>query len=304
VSRFLHNLLPSRKSVQLVGLSARGAAWLASSATGVQHWQQAAWDACLSASSVSAALKSVMDLVAPSQAQGIAWILAPSLARSWVQFPSPQIVSLAELHAVAQARASQLFGEPVCAAAPGAPWAVTADWQASRPFLCVASPSAWVQSLQALSQGGKNGQILSPLTLALDGFKQQIPASGWLAMAVAGELSISHWTGGRISRLRSVRLPAGSTPEAAQTLAMNEWQRELLRSQENSSHLSWLCLMPGTSQGDNLPGIRSVEWTPSPRFTALPFLNTPGAFTESQAALDEAMLTAWSGQQLLEKANR
>lgn len=304
MSRFLHSLAPSRKSVQLVGLSARGAAWLASSATGIQHWQQAAWETCLSASSVSAALKSVMDLVAPSQAQGIAWILAPSLARSWVQLPSPQIASLSELHAVAQARASQLFGEPVSVAVPGAPWAVTANWQASRPFLCVASPGAWVRSLQALSQGGKNSQILSPLTLALERFKPQIPASGWLAMAVTGELSISHWTDGRISRLRSVRLPTGSTPEAAQTLAINEWQRELLRSQDSSSHLSWLCLMPGSSQGSNLPGIRPIGWTPSPRFTAPPLMGTLGAFTESQAALDEAMLTAWSGLQLLEKADR
>ena len=200
MSRFLHSLLPSRKSVHLVGLSARGAAWLASSATGAPHWQQAAWETCLSASNISIALKSVMDLLDPSPAQGIAWVLAPSLVRSWVQFPSPQIASLSELQAVAQARASQLFGEPVCAAAPGVPWAVTADWQAGRPFLCMTSPFVWVQSLQALSQGGKNGQILSPLMLALEHFKQQIPASGWLAMAVAGELSISHWTGGRISR--------------------------------------------------------------------------------------------------------
>lgn len=304
MSRFLHSLFPSRKSVQLISLSARGAAWLASSATGVQHWQQAAWDTCLSASSVSAALKSVMEQVAPSPAQGIAWILAPSLARNWVQLPSPQIASLAELQAVAQARAGQLFGEPVCAAGPGAPWAVTADWQASRPFLCVASPGAWVQSVQALSQDGKDGRILSPLTLALERFKQQIPASGWLAMAIAGELSISQWTGGRMSRLRSVRLPVGSTPEAAQTLAMNEWQRELLRSQDSSGHLSWLCLMPGSSQGNHLPGIRPLEWTPSPRLTAPPLLGTPGTLTESQAALDEAMLTAWCGQQLLEKADR
>lgn len=245
-----------------------------------------------------------MKLVAPSQVQNISWILAPSLARSWVQFPSSQIASLGELHAVAQARASQLFGETVSTAAPSAPWAVTADWQASRPFLCVATPSTWAQPLQELSQGGKHGLILSPLTLALERFKQQIPASGWLAMTVAGELSISQWTGGRISRLRSVRLPAGSTPEAAQALAMNEWQRELLRSQDSSGHLNWLCLMPGSSQESNFPEIRPIRWTPSPRLTAPPLLGTPGAFTESQAALNEAMLTAWSGQQLLEKADR
>lgn len=304
MSRFLHSLLPSRKSVHLVGLNARGAAWLMPGATGVLHWSQTSWNNCLTASSVSAALKSVMDLVDPLKTQSIAWIIAPSLARSWVQLPSSQIASLAELHAVAQARASQLFGETVSAAVPGAPWAVTADWQASRPFLCVASPSIWAQPLQELSQGGKHGLILSPLTLVLERFKQQIPASGWLAIAVAGELSISQWTGGRMSRLRSVRLPAGSTPATAQTLAMNEWQRELLRSQDSSSHLSWLCLMPGSSQDNHLPGIRPVEWTPSPRFTAPPLLGIPGAFTESQAALNEAMLTAWCGQQLLQKADR
>lgn len=308
MSRFPRKLLPATKAVQVVGLTARGAAWLAPGALGgPPQWQQLAWEVCMSTPSASAALKSVVERVDPLRKQRIAWLLAPSVVRCWLQAPSVQVASLAELQAVAQARALQLFGSPSSVGGSGGAWAVAAQWQANRPFLCLAAPETWAESLQALVAGGNDfgeSLMLNPISLALARFQKKIPANGWLAIALAGELIISQWIKGCMSRFRSMRLPVGSSPADMQQLAVTEWQRERLRSQSGSEHLAWLCLMPGKCDVMACPELRPIAWKADPRLVLASFPGATDEFAHTHAALEEAALTAWAGQQLLEGADR
>lgn len=301
VSRFLPEALKPTRLTHLVGLGARGAAWLATDETRSMQWQQTEWDSYSSGFNPEAALKSVIDLIGISPKHHIGWILAPSLARSWIQTPPLQTASLAELHAVAQARANQLFGRASSRIA-STQWAVTGDWHASQSFLCAAMPSVWSLPLQSVIKRDKRCSIYSSLTLALARFKAQLPNNGWLALAIAGELNIMHWAEGRMTRLRSTHLPIDSTAASAEALAVTEWQREMLRAQNNSPYLHWLCLLPNAnavSPASNLSAIQPIEWTPSER---VPIPQRPGNIVESgeeQVAPLEAMHAAWSAQQLI-----
>lgn len=299
MSRFLPESVRPVKPTHFVGLNARAAAWLVPSATGLLHWQKMAWDPCSPGFNEAVVVKSIVNLVQTSPQQKIAWILAPSLARNWLQAPSQQIGSLTELHAVAQARASQLFGEGASSAAGREHWAVTGDWQASRSFLCAAMPSVWSESLQFVMTPGKGNSIHTPLTLALAHFEGQLPNSGWLALAIAGELCIMRRTAERVTRLRSLRLPVNSTPESAEALAIAEWQREVLRSQDSSLHLHWLCLMPDNGAKVYSSAVQAIEWTHSKQLIAPASANFEDQSSEDQIALQETMQTAWCGQQLL-----
>lgn len=301
VSRFLPEGWDSPGRHQVVGLSAGAAVWLETAPDGRLAWQHTTWSATPSGSEAAAAMASVTARLRGAANRRLSWILAPGLAPSWLQPPSTQVTSLEELHAVARARASQLFGQPVSPVAAEVTWNVMADWHAHRPFVCVAVPTGWQQLLQAddNNQSGRYpSAVAHPLLLALSRFPKQLPKDGWLALVLAGELHLMHRHRGHLTRLRNLRLPADASPSRIQALALEEWQREMLRSELPGDQLNWLDLMPRQRNAAEATPLRLIAWTANSRVPAPPLL----ALSETAAphtALDEAMQTAWTAEQLL-----
>ena len=302
VSRFLPEGWHTPARHQVVGLSAGAAVWLEATPDGRLAWQQATWSATPSGSEAAAAMASVTARLNGSARRRLSWILAPGLAPSWLQHPSTQVTSLEELHAVARARASQLFGLPASPIAAEVTWHVMADWHARRPFVCVAVPAGWQQLLQAddNSVAGKyRSAVAQPLLLALSRFRKQLPKDGWLALVLAGEVHLMHRQRGQSTRLRNLRLPPDASPARIQALALEEWQREMLRSELPGDQLSWLDLMSPPHASPDAAPLRRIAWIAHARLPA-PLVPTFSNETSApETAFHDAMQTAWTAEQLL-----
>ena len=303
VSRFLPNGWDTPARHQVIGLSAGAAAWLETTSDGRLAWQHTTWSAKPSGSDTVAAFASVTARMRGSANRRLSWILAPGLAPSWLQPPSTQVTSLEELNAVAQARASQLFGLPASPIAAEMTWNVMADWHARRPFVCVAVPAGWQQLLQADDNHQAvryRSAVAQPLLLALSRFRKQLPKEGWLALVLAGEVHLMHRHSGHLTRLRNLRLPADASPARIQALALEEWQREMLRSQLPGEHLNWLDLLPCQRASAESTSLRLIAWTANSRVPAPPLFATSET-PSPDTTLDEALQTAWTAEQLLSR---
>lgn len=259
----------------VLGVGAAGLAWL-ERAGAASAWQHMSWAAGADASAAA------VEWVRACEAQhwgGIKEVqvcLAPALVQHWVQVAPEQTRSLAELHAVVSARARLLFGNP----AQGT-WMVSADWDAQDPFVCTAVPSAWGALWEELTRRWGRVTLHSPLTLTLQPGGSQLPREGWCALAVVDRLYVMYRRAGRTMNLRSVRLPPACTPEQAQTLAVQEWQREMLRTQMTGEALAWLAL---GAQGHAAPDLPELRPVPRAAHAALPPLPDER---------HEALETAW-----------
>ena len=72
-------------------------------------------------------------------------VLADELCRLWQVNPPPGAARLADIEAAAALRFHSLYGEPPTA------WALSADWDARKPFHAAALPRALLAVLQALA---------------------------------------------------------------------------------------------------------------------------------------------------------
>lgn len=252
-------------------------------------WRQAPWPG--SSQGLGApGLKSLMAALALEPGQPIRWILAPSLMHHWLQIPPLHTASLAELHAVALARATQLFGPgTILPSDDEAGWTVAGEWHATRPFLCAAIATRLHQALQL--ELGRAPALFSPLMLTMSRYQRQFPRQGWLAVALAQELHVMHFEGGRARRLRSVRVAPEATPSQVESLALMEWQREKLRAQSSDMSLHWLhlTLSPNSPSSAALKPIRINLPSQTP---------SRGSATLDSETLSEAQHAAWCGQVL------
>lgn len=301
VSRFLLERWGRTARHQVVGLASGAAVWLEATPSGSLAWQQVTWNEAPTGSDAAAAIASLTNRLQGSSCRQATWILALGLAPGWLQQPSPQIRSLDELHAVSRARASQLFGAPVSPLATEMTWNVMADWHARRPFVCAAVPAGWQQLLQMHGNGSTlsiRSAVTQPLLLALSRLQKQLPKDGWLALVLAGELHLMHRRAGHLTRLRSLRLPTDGSTARIQSIALEEWQREVLRSQLRGDVLHWLDLMPLDSSPADTALLRTIKWTADPRIPVPPDVAHPETQTP-HSAWREAMQTAWTAEQLL-----
>ena len=282
----------STRSPYIVGLSAHGAAWQTLDPMRQLHWQHTDWSTIPKAFDKSALTSWVQTLALPSGTD-IHWMLAPSLIRHWLQSPPALTASLSELHAVAQARATQQFGPSgVATGSDAVDWTVAADWHATRPFLCAGIATELHQALHVAS--GRTPMIVSPLMLALSQYQHQLPRQGWLALALVDEFHVMQIVGTRISRLRSVRV-APQTPSLQwEHLVVQEWQREKLRAQSDAATLHWLNLAV-TLSSETEPASPSLKPIRRPVAKAA----RAQALSLPAGPVSEAMQTAWCGQVLL-----
>lgn len=270
----------------VLSVGSHGLAWLQRTPQGGREWQHLAWD---SAGTGPAAAVEWVNTFSPQHWTGVRQIqvcLAPSVAQHWVQVAPAQTGSLAELHAVASARAKLLFGTPVEGS-----WIVSGDWRADAPFVCTAVSSAWQPLWAALGKRWGKVAIQCPLLLALSQCESQVPRTGWLAVVAVDRVHVMHRHEGCVTSLRSVRLPQPSTAAEVETLATQEWQREMLRTQHVADELAWLVLQSQGAAENTAPTLRPVAWA---RSVGLPSAPEGG---------NEALATAWCAHQLLARGN-
>jgi hypothetical protein len=298
VSRYLPDFFTGEARRQIVGVAANGAAWLVRGAANKLAWRYASWGAALADGELAATIASVRGQFDGVSQTTIDWVLSPSLAPSWVQHPSLQIRSLAELQAVASARAVQLFGEPTePATAAARSWAVSGDWHASQPFLCVAVPDRWRRALRPAT-GGARRQAASalghPLTLALAAWRKQLPKDGWLAVATAGEIFVVYLSNTKLMRMRTLRIPTHATAASIELMATQEWQRETLRSQLCSAQLAWVNLSGDGGATAPTQSLKSIRALTHQHALATERPAIPDAPPDAQTISNEAMQAAWS----------
>jgi hypothetical protein len=272
----------------VVGLNAQGAAWLARSPAGVAYWRYLPWPGA----SPSQAMELLRSQLAVTAAPRTQLVLAPSLVRHWLQTPPAQIASLRELRSVATARCAQLFGTPASTASAGNAWSVSANWHASAPFVCTAIASAWADALERKLPGTHQGHDL--VALALQAQQRHIPRSGWLAVVLANTLYLVRLEHQRIVTLRSLRMAAQASASQTQQTAVEEWTREMLRTQMHTPVLHWLCLMPQVAGTAHLPSLQVLPWEPSPQIPTLP--QSLGELETQDIAAEhvqEVLSTAW-----------
>lgn len=265
----------------VLGVSGQGVAWLEPEAAS-PTWQTWNWPEDTDG---PMALKDWVMNQSPTLSggrQSVQVCLAPSLAQHWVQSVPAQTASLSELHAVAAARAQQLWG-PV----PGG-WMVTGDWQPEGSFLCTAVPAAWEPVWAAVRERWGAIALHTPLLLAQQQGQTQWPQTGWLAVAVAQRLYVQRRVAGRMASLRSVRWPEASTLETLQAQAVQEGRREMLRADSGQEDLHWLALCEGGEQAVADATLKALPWRSAGAMPVVP-LDAP-----------EAAQAAWCARQWVE----
>ena len=307
MSHFLTKLWP-QSAVQSVAIGASGAAWITRGSVQKPQLQAMHWP---EQTSLTQAIDSVLNRLSLSRSNNVQWNAAPSLLKHWLQQAPDQIQSLNELHAVSVQRAQQLFGS---ISAPGftlqsSSWVVSANWDASQAFLSAAIPEGWNAALaecidrKNTTSLNISAYITSPLQLILASFQRQLPSNGWLAIAVANTLYLMYFKSKACQHFRSLQLKAGLGTEEIQAIALMEWQRDMLRTQQKSDQLLWLCMLPiGSSANVNSVLLKPLQWHSTNASSLLDMAGNDASFIpmDSPSALSEVKLAAWCAFQCAE----
>lgn len=297
-------------ALQTIAIGASGAAWVTQAGMQKMQLHSVAWQEQQTAAQV---IESLLHGLSIARSCGVQWVVAPSLLKHWLQKPPDQIQSLSELHAISCQRAQQLFGSAHSSStnSHGSSWVVSADWQVSQSFLCAAMPESWHAALigkesmqDTIVASNKVGSIVSPLQLILSRFQNQFPAHGWLAVVVANTLYLMCFKNKKCVHFRSLQLEIALKTEALQAIALVEWRRDMLRTQQNSEQLHWLCLMPiAAASKANSALLKPLQWHLAN--TADMHNAESTAYLDNQTdvlvELSEVKLTAWCALQCAEK---
>jgi hypothetical protein len=247
VSRSPTNIFPANTR-QILGVGQEGLAWAESGSNGKIQWRQVPWGSDKGAPSASAVWANTLDQRAWSLGSDVVVCLSATLVNHWLQPVPVQTQSLAELHAVAGARAKFLFGSPANDA-----WLISGEWDYKRPFLCTAIANVWGSLFHAVGQTHKKVRIVSTLSLILSEFGDTLPKDGWLAIVVEDRLHLMHRKDGYATTLRSLRLPECGTSEDLESVVLQEWNREKIRTQWAVGKLHRFNVSPTIEAASNVP---------------------------------------------------
>lgn len=204
---------PRRSDVLAAGVSATEVAWCSGGGP-VRVIAGPAEGGSVDA--VAAGMQAAMPRLRPATVHVVA---GSSVARHWLQVAPPGLRSLAELRALVQSRAEQLFGGE-----PG--WVVAADWHASRPFLCAAVPRDVAGLAAALGRALRaRACVATTLTRALPRLARRLPANGWAALHEPQALHCMHLVAGGLGYLRSTVLAPGLGADALAQVVKAEIDR-------------------------------------------------------------------------------
>jgi hypothetical protein len=305
VSHFLTKL-KLRPALQTIAIGSSGAAWMTPVAGQKMQLHSVMWQEQQTAEQ---AIESLLRRLSIERSSAVQWVVAPSLLKHWLQQPPDHVQSLNELHAVSHQRAQHLFGsvQPSSMSGQASTWLVSADWHASRAFLCAALPQNWAAPLMGKESmqdtivvSNKASAIVSPLQLILSKFQKQFPSHGWLAVVTANTLYLMNFKNKQCVHFHSLQLAIDLKIEELQTIALVEWQRDMLRTQQNSEQLHWLCLMPifgAVNVSSAL--LKPLQWHPINTTDIRDFETTAHTNIKRDAQIDlsEVKLTAWCAVQ-------
>lgn len=166
-------------------------------------------------------------------------VLADEMARYWLMDPPTGIASLEELRQVAQARCSQLFDSD------GDAWVVSADWQVSAPFVCVAVPG-WL--IVAITQVfGTRARIQTVLGVLLGSAAQRLPPQGWTCITGPRQIILLRAEAGMTSAVRAMACEDGLRGEALLRKSAVELRRQCLRDRSSlTASVAWLDVAGGS----------------------------------------------------------
>ena len=296
-------------ALQTIAIGASGAAGVTQAGMQKMQLHSVAWQEQQTAAQV---IESLLHGLSIARSSGVQWVVAPSLLKHWLQQPPDHIQSLSELHAVSRQRAQQLFGSVHLSStnSHASSWVVSADWHASQAFLCAAMPESWLAALMgkesmqdAIVASNKVVSIVSPLQLILSKFQKQFPVHGWLAVVVANTLYLIFFKNKKCVHFRSLQLEIALKTEELQAIALVEWRRDMLRTQQNSEQLHWLCLMPNAAASKASSAfLKPLQWHLANTAYIREAETTAysGSQSDVQIDLSEVKLTAWCAVQCVE----
>lgn len=296
-------------ALQTIAIGSSGAAWMTPVAGQKIQLHSVAWQEQQTA---SLAIESLLRRLSIERTSAVQWVAAPSLLKHWLQEPPDHVQSLSELHAVSHHRAQHLFGsvQPFSTTGQATSWNISADWHASRSYLCAALPQNWAAPLMGKESmqdtivvSNKASAIVSPLQLVFSKFQKQFPSHGWLAVVAANALYLMNFKNKQCVHFRSLQLAIDLKIEELQTIALVEWRRDMLRTQQNSEQLHWLCLMPifGAVNVSNAL-LKPLQWHPINTTDICDFETTAdsGVKPDVQTDLSEVKLAVWCAVQCAE----
>ncbi len=172
------------------------------------------------------------------------------LACHWVQTPPASVASLDELMRVAQARRAHLFGLGGGTHGTDSDWWVTADWQATRPFVCAAVPAAPCAALHRMaSAAGLQVRWTTTWGLLAGQPPANLPADGWCALRGASRLLLWRCERGHVSHLLTLPVAAHEQADAVLRRAQQSAQTESLATgAAPPGALHWIHLDAPTSE--------------------------------------------------------
>lgn len=145
-----------------------------------------------------------------AQAKPAGWpltvVLADELARMWRVVPPPQAASPADLEAAVAMRFASLFGGP-----PGG-WTMSADWQATRPFLAAALPTPLLDALVQAARAARCHlvEVVPQLVAALNGWRRLRTSGAWFALVHGQVLTLAAYDALQLVALRTAVVPPGA----------------------------------------------------------------------------------------------
>lgn len=158
---------------------------------------------------VAEALPSAMAaLLAGQDTGGMAacFVLSDELVRLWQVTPPAQAARLADLEGAAALRFHTLYGEMPAA------WHVSADWNASAPFMAAAIPRTLQAAIQsAAAQHRLTVTAIVPhFVAAWNRHAAALKNSAWFGVAQANVLALAACEDGQLRAVRHIAIPHGA----------------------------------------------------------------------------------------------
>lgn len=143
---------------------------------------------------------------APVAGWPLAVVLADELARMWQVAPPPGAANPSDLEAAAAMRHAALFG-----AAPSN-WMIAADWQAARPFLAAAFPSALLDVLNGCAREARCHlvEVVPQFVAAMNGWRKLHRPGAWFGLVHGQVLTLAAFDGPLLAALRTAVVPPGA----------------------------------------------------------------------------------------------